>query len=94
MLLQKTYDGFIRSGANLQGEAKEKYRRLNTELSVLALRFSQNLLKETNNYELSLTTSQLEGLPEVCLNHTPKQPKRKEKKAISSHWMHPASFLS
>lgn len=39
MLLQKTYDGFIRSGANLQGEAKEKYRRLNTELSVLALRF-------------------------------------------------------
>ncbi|WP_455673593.1 M3 family metallopeptidase [Phocaeicola sp.] len=67
MLLQKTYDGFVRSGANLTGEAKEKYRRLNTELSVLSLRFSQNLLKETNNYELPLTTNQLDGLPEGTL---------------------------
>lgn len=66
-LLQKTYDGFVRSGANLTGEAKEKYRRLNTELSVLSLRFSQNLLKETNDYELSLTAQQLEGLPESML---------------------------
>lgn len=54
-LLQKTYDGFVRSGANLTGEAKEKFRQLNTELSILTLRFSQNLLKETNNYELALT---------------------------------------
>lgn len=63
-LLQKTYDGFVRNGANLTGEAKEKYRRLNTELSVLSLRFSQNLLKETNNYELPLDANQLEGIPE------------------------------
>ena len=62
-LLQKTYDGFVRSGAGLTGEDKEKFRRLNTELSVLTLRFSQNLLKETNNYELSLTESQLAGMP-------------------------------
>ena len=62
-LLQKTYDGFVRSGANLMGEDKETFRRLNTELSVLTLRFSQNLLKETNNYELSLTESQLAGMP-------------------------------
>ena len=47
-LLQKTYDSFVRSGANLTGEAKEKFRQLNTELSILTLRFSQNLLKETN----------------------------------------------
>ena len=63
-LLQKTYDSFVRSGANLPGEAKEKFRQLNTELSILTLRFSQNLLKETNNYELALTKKQLEGLPE------------------------------
>ncbi len=62
-LLQKTYDGFVRSGANLEGEDKEKFRQLNTELSILTLRFSQNLLKETNNYELSLTESQLAGMP-------------------------------
>ena len=66
-LLQKTYDSFVRSGANLTGEAKEKFRQLNTELSILTLRFSQNLLKETNNYELALTKKQLEGLPESSL---------------------------
>lgn len=66
-LLQKTYDGFVRSGANLQGEDKEKFRQLNTELSILTLRFSQNLLKETNNYELSLTESQLAGMPASAL---------------------------
>ena len=66
-LLQKTYDGFVRSGANLTGEAKEKFGPLNTELSILTLRFSQNLLKETNNYELALTEKQLEGLPESSL---------------------------
>ena len=66
-LLQKTYDGFVISGANLTGEAKEKFRQLNTELSILTLRFSQNLLKETNNYELALTEKQLEGLPESSL---------------------------
>ena len=65
--------------SNLQGEAKEKYRRLNTELSVLALRFSQNLLKETNNYELSLTTSQLEGLPESMLESYAQTAKEKGK---------------
>lgn len=62
-LLQNTYDGFVRSGANLQGEDKEMFRQLNTELNMLTLRFSQNLLKETNNYELSVTESQLEDMP-------------------------------
>lgn len=62
-LLQKTYDGFVRSGANLTGADKETFRQLNTELSVLTLRFSQNLLKETNGYALPLTEAQLAGLP-------------------------------
>lgn len=79
MLLQKTYDGFVRSGANLTGEDKEKYRRLNTELSVLSLQFSQNLLKETNNYELSLTADQLDGMPESVLEAYAQTAKEKGK---------------
>jgi len=67
MLLQNTYDGFIRSGANLTEEQKERFRKLSSELSVLTLKFSQNNLKETNNYELPLTLEQLEGLPESAL---------------------------
>ena len=67
MLLRNTYDGFIRSGANLNPEQKERFRQLSSELSVLTLKFSQNNLKETNNYELPLTEDQLEGLPESAL---------------------------
>ena len=67
-LLEKTYDGFIRNGANLNDEVKIKYRKISTELSTLTLRFSQNHLKETNNYELHLTTQeQLKGLPESLI---------------------------
>ena len=68
MLLQTTYDGFIRSGANLTPEQKERFRQISSEMSVLTLRFSQNNLKETNAYELSLAADQLDGLPESVLN--------------------------
>ncbi len=68
MLLQTTYDGFIRSGANLTPEQKERFRQISSEMSVLTLRFSQNNLKETNAYELSLAADQLDGLPESALN--------------------------
>ena len=68
MLLQTTYDGFIRSGANLTSEQKERFRQISSEMSVLTLRFSQNNLKETNAYELPLAADQLDGLPESALN--------------------------
>jgi peptidyl-dipeptidase Dcp len=64
MLLQKTYDGFVRNGANLSPADKETYRQISTQLSMLTLRFSQNLLKETQAYRLTLTPEQTEGLPE------------------------------
>lgn len=64
-LLEKTYDGFQRNGANLSEKDKETYRNLSMELSSLTLKFSQNHLKETNKYELVLTDeADLEGLPE------------------------------
>lgn len=65
MLLQETYDNFVRGGANLDDKKKSQYRKLTNELSTLTLQFSQNVLKETNNYELLLTDpDQLKGLPE------------------------------
>lgn len=48
MLLQNTYDGFARSGANLQGDDREEYRKIESQLSQLTLQFSQNCLKEQN----------------------------------------------
>lgn len=67
-LLEKTYDGFVRNGANLSDTDKETFRKLSMELSTLTLRFSQNHLKETNNYELHLTAEEeLKGLPESAI---------------------------
>ena len=67
-LLEDIYNGFVRNGANLQGEAKEKYRTLCKELTLLTLQFGENNLKETNDYRLVLTEeSQLSGLPESAV---------------------------
>lgn len=67
MLLEKTYISFTRSGANLEGEAREKYRQLNSELSMLTLKFGQNVLKELNTYEIWLEKDDLAGLPESAI---------------------------
>jgi peptidyl-dipeptidase Dcp len=66
MLLNNSYDGFVRSGALLDEEGKEKLRKLTEEASVLGLQFSQNLLKENKAYTLLITNEdQLEGIPEA-----------------------------
>ncbi len=67
MLLQRTYDSFARSGANLQGEDRDKYRKLSAELSELTTLFGQNVLKELNTYEIWLTKDDLAGLPESSI---------------------------
>ena len=79
MLLQNTYNGFIRSGANLAPEQKERFRQLSAELSVLTLKFSQNNLKETNRYELLLTPKQTDGLPQSALDAYAQAAKDKNK---------------
>lgn len=63
-LLQRTYDSFALSGANLKGEDRDKYRKLSAELSELTTRFGQNVLKELNTYEIWLKAGDLAGLPE------------------------------
>ncbi len=68
MLLQNTYTGFVRSGSDLKGEARDTYRALTTELSRLTVAFAQNHLKETNTYMMTVTDrSRLNGLPESAL---------------------------
>lgn len=65
-LLEESYDGFVRSGALLDEKGKEKLRQLTEEASMLALQFSQNLLKENKAYTLHIDDpKQLEGLPET-----------------------------
>lgn len=65
MLLNKTYKSFVRNGANLDDVSKEKLKELNTKLSKLSLTFGENLLKDSNQFELwIIDEAQLAGLPE------------------------------
>ena len=65
-VLENRYKGFVRSGAELSEEQKARLRELNTELSMLQLNFSQNLLYETNNSFVTVDTrEELAGLPEA-----------------------------
>ena len=77
-LLQNSYDGFARSGANLNEEDKAKYRELTTELGQATLAFGQNTLKATNSYALNVTDStRLAGLPESALEAAAQTAKEK-----------------
>ncbi len=66
-LLENSYDGFVRSGALLDEEGKNRLRKLTEEASILSLQFSQNLLKENKAYTLHiLDERQLDGLPDTA----------------------------
>ncbi len=63
-LTEETYEGFIRNGAGLDENAKTEFREITRELSLLSLKFEENLLDETNAYQLHLTREEdLAGLP-------------------------------
>ena len=67
MLLTTSYDGFVRSGALLDKEGKDRLRKITEKASLLSLQFSQNLLKENKAFELLITEeSQLDGLPNTA----------------------------
>lgn len=69
MLLDKTYEGFERSGATLSDEDKQRFREITAQLSEKTLKFSQNVLKETNNFVLHITDeNDLAGIPEIHRN--------------------------
>ena len=65
-LLEKSYDGFVRSGALLDEAGKDKLRAISEEASMLGLQFSQNLLKEKKAFQLHITDeADLAGLPDT-----------------------------
>src|SRR5665647_867486 len=64
-LLEEIYKRFVRGGANLAADKKEEFKKINTELSLLELKFGNNMLAETNNFKLVVDKKEdLAGLPE------------------------------
>ena len=66
-LLENLYKDFVRNGANLNKKDQDTLKVLNQKLSVLTVKFSQNVLAETNNYKMFVTKEDLEGLPESLI---------------------------
>ena len=67
-LLENTYKRFVRNGANLNTSQKERLRAINSELAILTLKYGQNVLAETNKYELIISNkNELVGLPESVI---------------------------
>lgn len=77
-VLEKYYKDFVRGGANLSNKEKEKFREINRELSILSVQFGENVLKETNKFELIIDkVEDLAGLPENVISTASNSAKEK-----------------
>ena len=78
-LLEKTYEGFARNGANLSPEDKETYSKYMEELSLLSLQFGKNVLAATNAFTLNITDeNDLAGLPDYVREQAAEAAKNKD----------------
>lgn len=78
MLLDETYKGFVRSGALLNEEDKEKLKKISMDLSLKSLQFGQNVLASTNNYFKHITNKEdLAGIPEAIIEQYAEEAKEK-----------------
>lgn len=90
-LLDKKYKSFSRNGANLPEDKKNQLREIDKELSKLSLQFGENVLAETNNFELHLTDSkELSGLPEGTIEAARLLAKNQEKEGWIFTLDHPS----
>lgn len=93
-LLEKYYKDFVRSGAELNDEQKAKLMKINEELSVLTIKVGQNILKETNNFELVIENEKdLAGLPENLIKSAAETAKRKGKEGKWVFTLHSPSIF-
>lgn len=77
-LLEETYKDFVRAGANLSDEAQQRLREINAELAQLSQQFQENVLKETNDFELLVTDrSDLGALPPSLVGLAADEAKRR-----------------
>ncbi|WP_374506903.1 M3 family metallopeptidase [Flavobacterium sp.] len=90
-LLDKKYKSFARNGALLSEDKKSRLREIDTELAKLKLTFGENVLAETNNYQLHITNeADLKGLPEGAIEMARSLAESKEKEG----WIFTLDFPS
>lgn len=67
-LLENYHTGFVRAGAALNDEQQIKMREINGKLSSLSVEFGENVLAETNSFQIIIGEADLDGLPESVIN--------------------------
>jgi peptidyl-dipeptidase Dcp len=93
-LLELNYKAFVRSGAKLSNTEKEELRKLNGELSLLAVKFGNNILTETNAFELVIEKKEdLVGLPESLVQAAAQVAEQKGKKGAWIFTLQNASVM-
>lgn len=84
-LLEDTYDGFVRGGALLEAEAKQRYKEVVKQLSVLTLQFGENVREDTTSCEILVESrSGLEGLPESIIQAAAR---KAEERGHTGRWL-------
>lgn len=66
--LELALKGFVLSGAELQGEAKQRFAQIQEEMAQLTQRFSENLLDATDAWEMYVSEDELQGVPPDVLS--------------------------
>ncbi|MDD2488768.1 MAG: M3 family metallopeptidase [Bacteroidales bacterium] len=81
MLLDKTYKGFLKSGALLEGNQKEEFRKISEELSLLSLKYQKNNLSDQNAYMKVITNKKdLAGIPQYAIDAAKETAKQRKVK--------------
>jgi peptidyl-dipeptidase Dcp len=93
-LLDKRYERFVRSGANLKPEDKKKVKQIDEELSSLRVKFSNNLLEETNSFKIFLDKKEdLAGLPQSVIKAAAEAAEREGHKGKWLFTLHKPSWI-
>ena len=92
-LVEKMYDGAVRQGALLDEEQKERLKEINEELSLLSVKFDNNLLAENNEYQLFLTAAETSDLPSSVRNAAAEKAKEAGKEGQYLFTLHKPSML-
>ncbi len=91
ILTEKKYRNFALGGAGLKSEEKKRFRQISEELATLSLKFDENVLEETNSFELHLTGKEdLAGLPENLVETAAMEAESRKKKG----WVFTLNFPS
>jgi len=94
MLLEDTYKSFVRNGANLDDEGKSRLKEINEELSLLTLKFGENVLKENNTFEMVIDNeADLEGLPEDVVTAAAEAAKERDHEGMWVFTLHKPSMI-